>query len=464
MHKKRSLLILPMLLLALLLAACPAPAITTSDAAPAESEGASAAAADGPVTVQWWSHWANEPAKVAVIEKIAADYEAEHPDVTIELTWWDKDPLRDAIRSAMTAGDGAPDITTFDSEQAEWVEAGWVLDLSDALPMENFQPGTELDGTYPSLGYDGLYKFNIGATEYLLFYNPDLFAELGIEVPEDYQFTEAEFMDVVSQCSEAGYAGVADAIGNRPYPAVWAVQYPLFNLVGSEEFDAYNAGLQSWDTPEARAALEYAASLRDAGLWPTSFSTMTIDEFHVYFHTQRDACMMFIPTWYAGRAFKAEEEGGQDPSWQFGMLRYPLMENAAAPETVWTGFESGYAVLSSTENEALAKDILTFAAQPQYGALWTAVTNIPSVIKYDLEADWPSEELQQELGTMPGQWNWYWAEYDEVYGGLPRAMAPTARCGEFEDAVVSALNEGLPLGLISVDEAVELLDSNLCTE
>ncbi len=412
--------------------------------------------------IVWWSHWANEPAKKAVIETIAADYEAEHPDVDIVVTWWDKNPLRDAIRSTMTAGDGAPDITTFDDEVVEWVEAGWLLDLKDALPWENFAAGTELSGTYPDLGYPGNYKFNIGATTNMIFYNKEIFAELGIEVPEDYQFTTDEFLNVVQTCSDAGYAGVADAIGNRPYVGQWAVQYPLFSLVGPDEFDKYNSGVQSWDTPAARQVLEYSAALRDAGLWPASFSTMTIDEFHIYFHTQRQACMLFIPTWYSGRAFKAMDAGGQDPTWQFGMLRYPAWEDGAANDKVWIGFESGYAVLSSTNHPEVSKDILAFAAQPKYGALWTAVTNIPSVIKYDSAADWPSNEVVEALGGIPGQWDWYWAEFNQVYAPLGTGMAPTARCGDFEDAAISNLNEGLPLGLVSVDEVVANLDAALC--
>ena len=36
------------------------------------------------------------------------------------------------------------------------------------------------------------------------------------------------------------------------------------------------------------------------------------------------------------------------------------------------------------------------------------------------------------------------------------------RCGDFNDASVSALNEGLPQSLISVDEAIEILDAGLC--
>jgi multiple sugar transport system substrate-binding protein len=298
----------------------------------------------------------------------------------------------------------------------------------------------------------------------MLFYNPEIFAELGIEVPDDYQFSQQEFLDVVQQCNAAGYAGVADAIGNRPYPGVWAVQYPLFNLVGAEEFDKYNSGQQSWDTPEARQALQYSADLRDAGLWPDTFSTMTIDEFHVYFHTQHKACMLYIPSWYTGRAFKAVEEGGQDPTWHFGMMRYPRMDGCQACDDIWVGYESGYHVTSATKYPDIAKDILRFAAQPKYGALWTAVTNIPSAIKFDPETDWPSDELLDELGVVPGQWDWYWVEFNKAYDGLSTGQAPSPLCGPFNDAVVATLNEGLPQGLISVDEAVEMLDSALCTE
>jgi len=416
---------------------------------------------EGPTAIIWWSHWANEPAKVAVIEKIAADYEAEHPDVDIVMTWWDKNPLREALRSTMTAGEGYPDITS-DWCDIQHVEAGWCEPLTDVLPWENFVAGTREEADYTVLGYPDTYKFDIGLSVQMLFYNPDIFEELGIEVPENLQFTEQEYLDVIQKCSDAGYAGWADAIGNRPYPGTWATWMPLWNLAGPEEYDKYQSGTQSWDTPVARRALEYSVAMRDAGLWPDVYATMTIDEFHVYFHTQHKACMLYIPSWYAGRAFKAVEEGGQDPNWQFGMMRMPLMDDAAAPDTVQVGFESGYHVLSGTGHEDIAKDILAFASQPKYGALWTAVTNIPSAIKYDVEADWPADEVLEELGAVPGQWDWYWAEFNKAYSSWPTAQATTPVCGEFNDARTTVLNEGLPQGLITVDEAVEMLDAALC--
>lgn len=415
---------------------------------------------EGPVLITWWSHWAAEPSKRAVIEKIAADYEAEHSDVDIVVSWWDKNPLRDAIRSTMTAGEGAPDITTFDSDHVAWVEAGWLLDLKDTLPWGNLVPAAQEDGNY--VGIEGIYKFNISAPVEMLLYNPDIFAELDIQVPDDFQFTQDEFTEVVRKCSAAGYAGVANAIGNRPHTGRRVIENLLIPAVGVEEFGTLIRGEKSWDIPEVRKVLDWVVELGEAGLWPSTFATMTIDEYHVYFYTQHKAAMLFNPTWYSGRAFKAVEEGGQDPNWHFGLLRPPLVDGAKYPNELFGSFESGYAVLSSTNHPEVAKDILVFASQPKYGALWVAATNSPSAILYDKSKDWPSDELLVKMGFEAGTWDWYWDEFNKVYGPMDLESTSVGWCGGFGDAEVSALNEGLPLGLITVDEAIAMMDAALC--
>lgn len=407
----------------------------------------------GKTVITWWSHWANEPLKRQVIDTIVADYETANPDVDIILSYWDIGPLTDALRATMTAGEGAPDIST-DADLRTMVEAGWVADLSDALPWDNFMDGVKDSSAIP--GIDGYYKFNIGIQQLMLFYNPAIFAELGIEVPEDYTFTQDEFVEVVKTCGDAGYAGVADAIGNRKYPALFPIWGAMVNLIGNAEQPKFNNGLTSWNTPEARQVLEWTTQLRDAGMWPTTFSTMTIDEFHVYFHTQQKSCMLYIPSWYTGRAFKPVEQGGQSPDFKFGMLRYPLMNGAKFPNQLWTAGESGYMIMSSTRHPEIAKDILRFAAQPKYGALWTALTFIPSAIKYDPVKDWPAD--LPDAST----WQWYFEEMNKVYGGMELVIGTDAPCGGFLDARTSALNEGLPQGLVTVDEAIQMLDANLC--
>ena len=409
----------------------------------------------GKKVITWWSHWANEPLKRQVIETIVADYEASHPDVDIILTWWDAPPLQTAVKAALTAGQGAPDIST-DVDLDNNVKAGWVLDLENALPYDKFVDGVKIAGTFPHT--KGVYNFEIGVQALMLLYNREIFTKLGIQVPANNQFTKDQFVDVVKKCSAAGYAGVADAVGNRNYPALFPIWAAMTQIAGREKQADYDNGMTSWNTAEMRQILTWLEQLRVAGMWPKSVATMTIDEFHVYFHTQQKACMLYVPSWYSGRAFKPVAEGGQSPNFKFGMMKYPLMDGAKFNNTLWAAFESGYMALKTSKNPDIAKDILKFAAQPKYGALWTALTQIPSAIKYDPVKDWPKDLKGVD------QWKWYWEEMDRVYAGMERAVASGVSCGDFVDARTAAINEGLPQGLITVDEAIKKVDAKLCVK
>jgi ABC-type glycerol-3-phosphate transport system substrate-binding protein len=353
----------------------------------------------------------------------------------------------------MTAGKGAPDITTMDSSDIAWAQAGWVVDLENVLDWSRFLPAAKDDGKYA--GIKGNFKFDIGATVMMLLYNPEAFQKSGVKVPDNFQFTQDEFVEVVKKCKAAGYAGVANAIGNRAYPARYVYEYGLFNLVGADEFGKNLRGEVNVDTPATRQVLNWFVDLTKAGLWPSTFTTMTIDEFHVYFHTQKKSCMLFVPTWYTGRSFKPEKEGGQSPNFKVGMLRYPAMKGGVANNAVWAGWESGYAILTQSKQQDLAKDILKFASQPKYGALWVAVTNSPTAIKYD-----PVKDAVKVPGAE--QWQWYWDEFNKVYGPLQVLTPITTNCGPYEDASKTYINEGLPQGLVTVDEAIKGLNAKLC--
>jgi ABC-type glycerol-3-phosphate transport system substrate-binding protein len=113
-------------------------------------------------------------------------------------------------------------------------------------------------------------------------------------------------------------------------------------------------------------------------------------------------------------------------------------------------------ILSTTRHPDIAKDILAFAAQPKYGALWAASTFIPSAIKYDPVADWPAD---LEGGDV---YQWYFEEIDRVYGDAEPVIVADAPCGDFLDVRTTALNQGIPLGLVTVDEAIEQLNAKLC--
>ena len=204
--------------------------------------------------------------------------------------------------------------------------------------------------------------------------------------PVELHFTQSEFVDVVKKCKAGGYAGVANAVGNRNYPALYPIWAGLVNLEGNAEQVKYDSGQKKWDTPTAEQVLDWDAELSAAGMWPETFSTMTIDEFHVFFHTQKKACMFYIPSFYTGRAFKPVESGGQSPDFHFGMLRYPTMDGAQHTDELWAAGDSGYMVMSTSKHPN--SDILKFLPNPYARCGRDTIIPSPQVLRGQ---DWPTD-------------------------------------------------------------------------
>ena len=160
---------------------------------------------EGPVMISWWSHWAEEDNKKNTILEVIADYEAEHPDVDIVVTWWQKAEMWPAMRNAFTAGEGFPDIFYYDTGVLEFIDAGWLEDLSDDVNWDNVLPVGKDFWTRDG----GVWAIPLEGSSDHIYYNVRLFDELGIEVPDDFQFTADEFLEVCQTCKDAGYAPFA---------------------------------------------------------------------------------------------------------------------------------------------------------------------------------------------------------------------------------------------------------------
>jgi multiple sugar transport system substrate-binding protein len=75
------------------------------------------------VTLEVWSHEADEPAKVAFRELAARNLEKAHPGVKVKITWYEKNPLFAALKTALPAGKG-PDVFYLEPDQTEYITAG----------------------------------------------------------------------------------------------------------------------------------------------------------------------------------------------------------------------------------------------------------------------------------------------------------------------------------------------------
>ncbi|MBN1317013.1 MAG: extracellular solute-binding protein [Anaerolineales bacterium] len=420
----------------------------TEEAARPTEKAAQSEVEQEPVTLNWWSHWAAEDNKKAVINQVIQDYELEHPNVDIEITWWQKTDMYPAMRSTFTAQEGFPDIFYIDSGAFEFIGAGWLEDLSDQINWENITPvGREAWLFAGPDGEMGNWAIPIEAFSDHILYNVKLFEELGINVPPSNQFTADEFVNVAKTCRDAGYAVFANAIGDRPTTGQYFHKFVLLHQLGHEDYLKLWNGELSWDTPAVREALAYAQQVMEIPAMPDTFTTMTLSESHRYFHTEQKACMFMVGAWYTSRAFVPEETGGQPADFKLGFLHYPEMPNGVGNNEGIYSFGGALAVASMGENKEVAIDVLNYFAQPKYGNLWMSLTAVPTGIEID-----PT--------SMPeSPWDWYFDEYNRVNVDVVWYPLPyTAECGDLQDAYVAVLNEGLPQNLITIDDGIQMIE------
>jgi raffinose/stachyose/melibiose transport system substrate-binding protein len=175
-------------------------------------ESGSGQSADGDVTLTWWHNSNNDPGK-GYYEQVAADYEADHPGVTIEISAMQHEDMLTKLDAAFQSGD-VPDIymERGGGELADHVEAGLTKDLSEAASAEvenlgGAVAGWQVDGQTYAL------PFSLGVVGF--WYNTELFAQAGVtEAPT----TMAELDDAVAKLKAAGIEPISVGAGDK-WPA-----------------------------------------------------------------------------------------------------------------------------------------------------------------------------------------------------------------------------------------------------
>jgi len=191
---------------ALLLAACaPAapPATKPSDAAKPAAPAAQPAATTvakpaeaakpvaAPIALRWWSHWADADNNKAVLNEAVSRFEKANPGSKVEITWYQKNELNQALRGNFQAGQG-PDVFYFDTDALEFIEGGFLADLSGGIRWDNVHPWAKEFWTRAGPGgKQGAWALPLEATTEEPYHNKQTFSELGITVPPSLRFDEA---------------------------------------------------------------------------------------------------------------------------------------------------------------------------------------------------------------------------------------------------------------------------------
>ena len=394
------------------------------------------------VTLTVWSHEADEPAKVAFRELAARNLEKAHPGVTVKITWYEKGGLNAALRTALPAGQG-PDLFYLEPDQTEYISNGYIVPLDDLVNWSNIH-----EWARKVWMHDGK-TWGLPQEAYTdeLYYNKDLLKKLGFTLPANARFSQAQFAEIVKKARAEGITPIAQGVGDRPYPGAYLVSELLLRKLGTDDYGKLLDGKLSFADPRVVAVFTYVKQLVDAGAYPKNFMTLKLGESHYYFYQKPGSLMLPMGSWYTGRAFVPVEKGGQPPDFPLGIMQYPALDDAACNECKTLAIGASFAINAASKHKELAAEYLNAMSTPEMGKRWLETIYLQTAVK--------TGEVQ-----FSGPYAAYFTELMERQKGEKYFinMPIDILKGQCKDSFVQVMNSGFPGGLLSVDQAVKMMN------
>ncbi|GAA3440804.1 ABC transporter substrate-binding protein [Planomonospora venezuelensis] len=315
------------------------------------SESDPEAASGGKVTIDWWHIGTTEPNKTIYDGWVKA-YQAQHPNVTIQVTSLENDAFKSKMATVTTAA-SAPDIfsTWGGGVLKQQLDAGIIKDLSvDADAIGTFTPAAlaayQIDGKTYGIPVDvGMVGF---------WYNKKLFAEAGVTEPPA---TWSAFLDTVKKLKAAGTTPIALA-GKEKWPGHYYWTYLAMRTAG---LDALKQAATTHDFTgpgfvDAGRKLKELADLEpfQKGFANAAYST---PDGQAALVGGGKAGMELMGQW----APAVEKDAGGGIGEDLGFFPFPAVEGGQGAATEALGGGNGFAVGADAPAEAV--DFLKFISQ-----------------------------------------------------------------------------------------------------
>lgn len=252
---------------------------------------ASFAIAEEPVEILFWHGYTDND----VMDVIVNDFNAANPDIFVNSVAIAVQDARNTTKMALTSGTG-PDIFYYDAGP------GYLGALADAGLLMDLGPAAEQYGWADSLAgwalTAGTYKGTLYglANEYEMlgvYYNKQIFADLGVEVPTTYD----QFLDICKKAKDAGITAVViDDLDKWPGYHYESLYYGAFG--GPDMvYGAINQTIEGgWNQPEFAEALNALGALVKEGYTSEFPNGIAHDDALREFYTGGGA-MYFTGTW-----------------------------------------------------------------------------------------------------------------------------------------------------------------------
>ncbi|MGF3056288.1 ABC transporter substrate-binding protein [Microbacterium sp. YY-01] len=287
------------------------------------------------------------------------DFNENHPDGTLSVTFFQNDAYKTKIRTAIGAGQAPTLIYGWGGGTLKsYVEAGQVEDLTDFFADNPELKDKLFDSPFGAATIDDrIYAMPVQDVQpIVLFYNKEIFDEAGVTPPETWD----DLLDLVDTFNAAGIAPISLGGQSRWTSMMW-LEYLFDRVGGPEVFDAIFAGeADAWSNPDALKALEMAQELVAADGFVKGFASITADSNadQALLYTGK-AAMMLHGGWTYGPM--KNDGAGFVQDGKLGWAEFPVIDGGKGDPANVVGNPSNFFSISSAatdEQKEIAKNYL----------------------------------------------------------------------------------------------------------
>ncbi len=244
--------------------------------------------AQEPVKLTFWNYWDGNNGEV--IQGLVDQFNAEHPDIQVENTFFGWGELLPRLQTAAAGGEG-PDIAAADMA---WIpllaSSGKIVALDSYIA----DAGIDLSDFYPALldvnrSGDALYGLPVSTNNLELFINNDLFTAAGLD-PAAPPTTWDELAAAAQTCANPDEGVIGMELYTQPGEGLtWQFQVYLWQA-GGVFLNADNTAA-AFNTEAGVKALDFWKSLIDSG-------ASSLNPWGAF--DQGKACMRMDGSWMVG--------------------------------------------------------------------------------------------------------------------------------------------------------------------
>lgn len=344
-------------------------------------------ATQAPVTIEFWHIFTG--ALADQLNQLIADFEQEHPNITVKPVYVPYDAMLQNVLSAVAA-QTPPAIAQLElTLNARLASEGALTPIESLLPADQAQ--ALKDSIIPSIrdanSFNGqLVTVPMGYNSNVLYYNPALVKAAGLDPAKDMPHTWDELIQVAQKLTtDSNNDGDPEVWGyGFPTHAPWILEVRLWQS-GADIFNADSTAV-AFNSAAGVAMFDHYRQLADSkGALPVATDT-AVNQLTDLFAAGRIAMFEQSSTAFAGIATKA--------TFDIGVSGFPTMGSEVYS---MGGYNLGIFDKVSNDQKQAAATLAQWWASPEIAARWTKISNyMPGI-----QAAWDTDTLKAWLAEDP---------------------------------------------------------------